>query len=153
MKNRKNKGDSADKMAAAGAAGFTFLEILAALLIIGILSAVAIEHTQDFEADVAGAAEVVKGHLHYAQIKAINSDVKWGLNFSGNSYVLQDENGVTANLPGDLPQGITYSASTNPVMFDLDGSPGASQITITMTKGAASRTLVVVKNTGAVYVQ
>ncbi len=123
------------------------------LLVIGILGAVAMESLLDYTADVTGAAEVVKGHLRYAQIKAINSNVKWGINFSSNSYTLRNENGVSASLPGDLPQGIAYSVSTNPVMFDLDGSPGTSSITITLTKGTASRAVIVVKNTGAVYVQ
>ena len=147
MKTRKIKG-TIHKKHNSWAAGFTFIEIIVVLLIVGILSAIAMEHSMNYDADLAGAVEIVKGHLRYSQVKAINSDVKWGINFSTNSYALQDENGVNANLPGDLPQNVTYSATLNPVMFDQDGSPGASSITITVSKGGASRTITIVHNTG-----
>jgi MSHA pilin protein MshC len=145
MKNQKIKADIYGKRGFSP--GFTFIEIIVVLLILGILGAVALEHSLNYEADLAGAVEVVKGHLRYAQIKAINSDVKWGLAFAGNTYSLQDQNGVGGNLPGDLPQNITFTASTNPVMFDQDGSPGGTSITIILTKGN-SRTITVIKNTG-----
>ncbi len=131
-------------------AGFTFIEIIVVLLIIGVLGAVALRHSFNYKADLVGAAEVVKGHLRYAQVRAINSDLKWGINFAGSTYSLQDENGVAGNLPGDLPQNVSYTATINPVMFDSDGSPGATSITITLTKGSDSRTLTIIKNTGFV---
>ena len=131
--------------------GFTLIEIIAVLLLMGILSVVAVVHSNNLgvEADVRGAAEVVKNHLRYAQTKAMNADLGWGINFAGSSYTLEDANRVSAILPGDLPQGMTYAATVNPVLFENRwGSPGSATITVTVSKGGTSQTITVTKNTG-----
>nr|MBF0222592.1 prepilin-type N-terminal cleavage/methylation domain-containing protein [Desulfobulbaceae bacterium] len=132
--------------------GFTLIEVIAVLALIGILTFVVIGQSGNFDADVIGGAEVVKNHLRYSQVKAMNSDVNWGLNFSAGSYVLVDADGNQAPLPGEIPTSISYSPlpSVNPVMFDQRGSPGATTLTITLTKGGSSSTVTVTPNTGFV---
>ncbi len=132
--------------------GFTLIEVIAVLLLIGILTVIAVgrEINSGNQADVYGATEVLKNHLRYAQSTAMNSDVSWGLNFSGSSYTLQNAAAsATAPLPGDIPNGISYAPSVNPVLFDNRwGSPGAATITVTVSKGGFSQTVTVTKNTG-----
>lgn len=134
------------------ASGFTLIEVIAVLLLIGILAAIAIgrEANSGNQADVYGATEVLKNHLRYAQSTAMNANVSWGLNFSGSSYTLQNTDGsATALLPGDIPSGMSFAPSVNPVMFDNRwGSPGTATITITVAKGGFSQTVTVTKNTG-----
>lgn len=127
--------------------GFTLIEIIAVLALIGILSFVVMgRNTSD--AEVYGDAEVVKNHLRYAQIRAMNSDLAWGLNFSANSYTFEDASSNVAGLPGEMPVGVSYASTVNPVMFDERGSPGATSVTITLTKGGSNATITVTRNTG-----
>ncbi len=147
MKTRKIKAGIVEKQKNLSS-GFTFIEIIAVLLIVGILSAIAMEHSMNYEADLIGAVEVVKSHLRYAQIKAINSNRKWGIVFSPSTYTLEDETSVTGVLPGDIPQGFTFSSTINPIMFGSNGSPGQASATVNISKGGSSRSLIVTRNTG-----
>lgn len=134
-----------------GASGFTMMEVIAVLVLLGIMSAILFSHANNsgVEAELSGAADVVKSHLRFAQTKAMNSDLSWGINFSGATYTLQDANAVTAPLPTDLPQGVTFSSTVNPLMFDTRwGSPGSSGITVTVSKGGIDTTITVTANTG-----
>ncbi len=134
-----------------GTRGFTMVEIIAVLVLLGIMSAIVFNHANNsgVDAELSGAAEVVKNHLRFAQTKAMNSDLAWGINFSGSTYTLQDANGATASLPGDLPQGMTFAATVNPVMFEKRwGGPGSITITVTVSKGGGSRTITVTRKTG-----
>lgn len=135
--------------------GFTLIEIIAVLVLMGVVAAMAVSRSLNgtAEAEVAGAVEVVKNHLRYAQTRAMNADVSWGILFNGSTYTLQDTDTPTPNtatLPGDLPQGMTFVASVNPVMFEKRwGSPGNTTITVTVSKGGVSpRTITVTRKTG-----
>ena len=146
------------------AAGFTSFEIIAAILVIAIIGGIAIARlTSPSDYTVAAEAEIVKSNIRYAQFRALSdadtsfgvNGATWGIAFSANSYTLQ-RNGSTAtiNFPGDdsatrnLPAGITVSASASPLTFDVWGSPGAGNITVTITDGVSPQTVVVTQNTG-----
>lgn len=136
---------------ASGKQGFTLVEFIAVILLLSVLSLIIVSNSNNagLEAEVSGATEVLKNHLRYAQTKAMNSDVSWGLNFSGSSYTLQDSTGLTAILPGDPSPAMTFAASSNPILFENRwGSPGSSTITVTVSKNGVSRTITVTKNTG-----
>lgn len=127
------------------------VEIIAVLVLLGIMSAIIFSHANNsgVDAELSGAAEVVKGHLRFAQTKAMNSDLSWGVNFNGATYTLQDANAVTAPLPTDPPEGMTFTSTVNPVMFDNRwGSPGTSETTVTVSKGGTDRTFIITANTG-----
>lgn len=131
--------------------GFTLIEVIAVLLVLGVLVAIAVGRPANSiaQAEVAGAVEIVKNHLRFAQSTAMNSDLSWGINFSGTTYSLRDSNNVTATLPGDIPQGMTFASTINPLMFDNRwGSPGTTTITVTVSKGGVSQTISVTRNTG-----
>lgn len=133
--------------------GFTLIEVISVLVLLGILTAVMVNQSLDNSADVAGETEVIKGYLRFAQMKAMNSDVTAGIVFSGNSYTLQKNSLPSAvPLPGQnsatytLAKG-TVSATTNPIVFNQWGDPG-SNITVTVTVGANSQSFIVAQTTG-----
>jgi MSHA pilin protein MshC len=142
--------------------GFTLIEVIAVLIILGIIAAVAVSRVMSNQNDLIPQADIVKSHLRFAQLKALASDVQddgtavtWGIDFTGTTYTLQN-NGVTAsiNLPGDdgkihtFPSGVTIGNAT--VTFNSWGDPGAD-ITITLSQGGVSKTFKVNNITG--YIQ
>ena len=138
-------------------AGFTMIELTAVLVIMAIAGAVVITRLSNNNADVLGQAAVVKSHIHFAQMMAMKSNVPWGIRFTSTSYTLQ-KNGATSTVffPSEgspthsMPSGITLTFNTNPLVFDQWGSPGTGNVTVRITKGAASIIITVRKNTGLV---
>jgi MSHA pilin protein MshC len=136
-----------------GNRGFTLIEVIAVLIILGILAAVALSRGMDTgEAKVRAEVDTLKAHVRYAQYLAMNENEgsspttetdQWGINIAGTSYSLVKVNttsGTTSpfNLPNEssathsFPGGIIASSTVNPIFFDDWGSPGASNITVTV---------------------
>jgi MSHA pilin protein MshC len=135
--------------------GFTLIEVISVLMIIGIISAVVISRAGS--ADVyrlVSETETLKVHLRYAQFRAMSDTVSWGIEFNGNSYkLLKDEGDAPNHLPHedsithDLQDGVSVSGST--VHFSSCwGSPGDSDISITLSADGHSETVTITKNTG-----
>jgi len=138
--------------------GFTLIEVIAVLLIIGIVSAVVMTRMMDTSnSDLSSQVEVIKSHLRYAQIRAMNTDSVWGINFPSTTtyYLFQGTNtGTAVPLPGednaivDLTTKKSKLTITPPtggmVTFDSYGSPGSATIPIVTNGG----TITVTKNTG-----
>ncbi|NNK94981.1 MAG: hypothetical protein HKP41_11585 [Desulfobacterales bacterium] len=130
------------------------LEVICVLLLIGIISTVIISRAMDNSAELLAEVEIVKGHVRYAQTRAMNSNHTWGINFSGNSYTLE-ENGATSatSLPGEssavgtLALG-TISSSVNPIVFNQWGNPGASVITVVISAGPDAESFTLAPLTG-----
>ncbi len=79
--------------------GFTLIEVIAVLVIIGILSVVALSKMNDKNTDFYAIESSLKAHLRYAQSKAMYSEsTVWGLRMnSGNDvYWLFNSNLNTA---------------------------------------------------------
>jgi len=137
--------------------GFTIIEIIAVLLIIGIISAIVISRassTASYSLDAE--VQIVKSHLRHAQVRALSDLETWGIVFSSNSYTLQ-RGGVntTFYLPNEgspthkLSAGVTItSGAGSTVTFDNMGSPGNVAMTITLSSGGQSQNISITKNTG-----
>lgn len=150
-----------------GQGGLTMMEIIAVLIIIGILAAIAINKMSSSSdtGALSSQMEIFEGHLRYAQSRAMNTGNVWGINSSSASYFLF-YNGSTANttkLPGQssatytIPNGVSITAGAGNVAFDGWGKPYsdaagttalASDLTITLSKGSQSMSTKVTKNTG-----
>jgi MSHA pilin protein MshC len=133
------------------------IEAIAVLLLLGILSAVIISSYPSTESNSLVAEELtLKGHLRFAQLRAMNDQVPWGIALGANAYTLL-KNGTPApsDLPGEdspihsLPGGVSITMGVGTtVSFDQWGSPGPANTTITLSAGVDSRAIPVTANTG-----
>lgn len=136
--------------------GFTILELVAVLLIIGILATVAISRYTDVENADLAAADTLKAHLRYAHLRAMGDTETWGIEITTNSYTLK-RNGNAVNLPGENSatktfenisgisgptniyfssgRGIPVDSNGNPVENNQNISIGSENITITEFTG------------------
>jgi len=114
--------------------GFTLIEILALLIIIGIVTAVIINKTIG-ASDTSRAAQenVIKNHIRYAQSMAMKQGEIWGIKCDGADYwlfrtnapdtpanqiVLPNENNAKVTLANK-----TVSMAAFTVFFDANGRP------------------------------
>mgnify|MGYP001335431434 FL=1 len=146
-----------------GKDGFTMIEVIAVLVIMGILSAVvAVKMSNTSAIDLASQVEAVKGHLRYAQTRAMNSNlVAWGINFNSTTsyYLFQGAGSATpVQLPGEdsatisltakksgltiTPVRVTFNEFGSPC--DASGTPLTADVTVTTSGG----TITITKNTG-----
>jgi MSHA pilin protein MshC len=152
-----------------GRGGFTLFEVIVVLLILGILSYFAA--TRLFSGDTPiriAEMDLVKSHLRYAQVRAMNSDKEWGIKFVAPNrywmYKAEESENVVKELPDvkslmdDLTKqhllvnppmdgSVTLSSVTVQsavVKFDQFGSPGSSDVVITTSAG----NITVTGNTG-----
>jgi MSHA pilin protein MshC len=73
--------------------GFTLIEVIAVLIILGIISLVAFSRSSNTEASLYSETEVIKTHLRYAQTQAMNKTTNstvlvWGIKCDGTNYWL-----------------------------------------------------------------
>jgi prepilin-type N-terminal cleavage/methylation domain-containing protein len=141
--------------------GFTLIEVIAVLIIIGIITAIAVSRDLSTDKELYSQADMVQMHLRFAHLKALQDDTAtWGIAFSGNSYALNKNNGATTiHLPSEsssshsFPAGITITNTT--VIFDKWGIPVDSlgnpvaDIELTLSQsGSTPISILVTANTG-----
>ena len=143
--------------------GFTLIELISALLVIGIVAAVVVSRVGTSNNEVIARIEVVKSHLRYAQSRAMNSELIWGIRFNGSSYWLFKDSDITKKVtfPAEdsdtvtMPSGM--SVGTEIVSFDSWGKPytdasGTSlqtnDRTITFLPSLTNHAIIITKNTG-----
>lgn len=139
------------------AAGFTFMEIIAVLAIMGVLVAM-ISAGHIVRASVPAEAAMLKAHLRYVQSLAVaNNTVRWSVRLGEHDYELMRD-GVASpiSFPGenaarhDLPDGVHIIAGAGGVIeFDGWGAPVLSHV-ITLSDGVLSRSVQVIGFTGLI---
>jgi len=155
--------------------GFTMIEIIAVLLILGFLAFTAVSMLYQPEAvEVPERLETLKSHLRFAQAAALNSSNVWGIemvdsrtyalfrmNDDGTStrIRLPGESAVTVTLPSAVSAGATCGgAGITVISFTTWGVPcttkssspavAAADIVITLAQGSESKSVTMIKNTG-----
>ena len=129
--------------------GFTLIEIISVLVILGILVVVAVSRMSNHDVAVYTGADALKEHLRYAQTMAMNKDpntdanteTMMGINYDAgaNQYWLfkgidttnilllpDDSKYVTSGRKIDLAAKkitITFSNGVNTIYFDNHGIP------------------------------
>ncbi|SDB34269.1 prepilin-type N-terminal cleavage/methylation domain-containing protein [Desulfonatronum thiosulfatophilum] len=134
--------------------GFTLLEVVVVLILLGILAAVAIARVGNHGADERAAADKLKVHLRYAQGMAMNSDISWGVSGDGTSYFLFDDvndpEGNKRFFPGEDAVDVDNSHASFYVHFDSWGRPNdiSSAITTPMSISLNTQTITITPETG-----
>ena len=129
-----------------GRAGFTFIEIITVIFIIGIITTVAISRIPSIDAyNRRVEADTLKTHLRYAQNRAMNTDKPWGIEFLASSqyrlYSIETSGTQYRFFPSLESTGIVtmhvleMQPSTN-VKFDDMGSPVPGVISVKMKDGS-----------------
>lgn len=138
------------------------LEVLAVLILLGILTVSALLVLGRSGAQLAGESAKLAGHIRYLQMRALADISIWELTWlSASSYQISRQGGSAVPIPGEggttavLDAGIT----SNQVDIRLDswgrpvdgsGNPLATPITLTLGDGADSAQLSVLAGTGYV---
>ncbi len=109
--------------------GFTILEVVLVLVLIGIFSVIAIYRHSATDATLVAPTEVLKSHLRYAQARAINTEIIWGIQYDGTNYWLFKKkagiNPETKLLPGENTLLIDLSKDGISI---LEGSTGSFRV-------------------------
>ena len=133
------------------------IEMVVVLIVMAIVATFILVRATPGSNDLIAQAEILKSHLRYAQIRAMNDTVPWGIRIPDTgSYVLYKNNAqAAALLPGEnaqthtLPTGITVTTGVGSTYnFDDFGSPGPSTLTITLSQGTTTSNITITKNTG-----
>jgi prepilin-type N-terminal cleavage/methylation domain-containing protein len=155
--------------------GFTMIEMVVVLIVMAIMSTFIWARATPDSNDLIAQADILKSHLRYAQIRAMNDTLqpnnhpRWEMNFPNDtSYALyryrDDGSGIKDpfNLPGEnsnshtLTTGISMATDFGSnINFNDWGIPvtsvgstvGAPQ-TITLSQGTTTSNVTITKNTG-----
>ena len=151
-----------------GAGGFTMIELITIMVIMGIVSAVIVSSINLTDSSSLSQADALRSHIRYAQTRALKSGNDWGIRCQGGSYWLFEGDNPTVDitpLPGESADTITLSdkkvtVTSFTVVFDRFGIPrntaGARLTDTTITVASSNdatetRTVIITQETG--YVQ
>ncbi|MYL85281.1 prepilin-type N-terminal cleavage/methylation domain-containing protein [Desulfovibrio aerotolerans] len=151
------------------AQGFTLIEVIAVLVLLGIIGIYATNRMGNDQFKAIAEADALRAALRYAQARAMADIYTWGISLSAGSYQLVEDNPSVANapLPGGggttrtMPSGVTLGGAAL-ILFDWRGQPVTSHITaiggtasaatanqnITVTASASTETVTVTPYTG-----
>jgi prepilin-type N-terminal cleavage/methylation domain-containing protein len=148
--------------------GFTLIEVVATLILLGILALGVVSVLPSSNVTLATEADRLSSHLRYAQIRAQADTYQWRLVFTDTTtyqigpVVVPGEGFTPGIVPGTgamertLTEGVTASAGTA-IRFDSWGRPlsdtgvllDADQ-TITLTEGARNQSITILAETGLI---
>jgi len=144
MKKHESSLDTVMKKSRRCERGFTIIEIIVVLIVLGILTAVVVSRGSSTAAyTLRSEVDVIKTHLRYAQARAMNTSSVWGIRFRNDNdsyYLYRYVSGQPVwksrmIFPGensalvDLPSGMTAVFGTSgggkgrTVSFDSWGVP------------------------------
>lgn len=133
--------------------GFTLIELIMVIVIIGILAVVAIQKYPTTEISLETAADMIKSDIRSVQVLSMAKHTIQTLTFSSTEYVFPTlgEGNKTRNFANIFEGGISLSAYPASISFNSLGEPTAGYgSSITITTGSATKTLTVLQYTGRV---
>ncbi len=132
--------------------GFTLLEIIMVVVIIGILAWVAITKYPTTGISLETAADMIKSDIRSVQALAMAKHTAKSMTFASTIYTFDDLSGTKQrNLANIFDGQLTITWSNTTIEFNSLGEPTRDQDdTISITNGSASKTLTVLRYTGKV---
>ena len=145
--------------------GFTLIEVITVIVIIGILSAVLLTRKAERSGELSGRLAELRSQLRFVQLSAMKSGVPYiAMRFDGAKYWAEYSNSTNMTLPGENATGIIVSDKSMTmtpafnlrfdslgVPYDGTGAKLASPQIITITVGGGTGNCTVTPETG--YVQ
>ena len=141
--------------------GFTLVELLLVIVILGILSITAVTRMNLSQKDLESVAKTLRSNLQFTQDLAMTQGTTYGFRSTGvTSYeIYEGAPGNPAKNPltrGDLVVNIApvqFVGLVPSVAFSKSGQPtAAGDTSILLTDGGGTRTITVQANTGFVTV-
>lgn len=131
--------------------GWTLLELVAVLVLLGILAATALPRWEGSALELAARTEQLAMDLRLTQAMAIGRGEDWELVQSGiHGYALRNGAGDVTLESESLGERVSFAGGFVPVRFAaISGLPGGGA-TLTLTDGVTARTVVITPVTGAV---
>jgi len=133
--------------------GFTLIELIMVIVIIGILAVVAIQKYPTTEISLETAADMIRSDIRSVQALAMAQYASKTLTFSSTEYVFPTlgEGNKTRKFADIFEGGISLSVYPASISFNSLGEPTAAQDdSITITTGSTTKTLTVLQYTGRV---
>ncbi|MFQ5916971.1 MAG: Tfp pilus assembly protein FimT/FimU [Candidatus Binatia bacterium] len=138
-------------------AGFTIVEIIVALVILGILAAIALP---DWGAvllkfSLNGATRQVQSELHRIKMKAVSENVNFQLVYSDKAKSYEVRRAGTPVETKTLPKGIELRTATSPLTLEFTprGTPNTtSPVTVFLCNSKNEGKNIVVRATGRIRI-
>lgn len=145
--------------------GFTLIEVIAVMVIIGVVAAVVVSRmTSSSSFSLVSETDILKGHLRYAQYRAMSHTETWGIKFTTDGYSLQFNGAdTTSKLPNEdssshtFGSGITITTGAgtavhfnewgNPNPVDADGNKLTGDLEVVLSNDPKG-TVKITQNTG-----
>ena len=151
--------------------GFTLLELVAVLIIVGIVSSIVFVSWPGNTTNLDGQAQQLANDLRYVQSLAMTNEQSYRVNFSATQYTFTESNGTTA-VPHPaaggsnvitLGAGMVLSTANLPnsyILYDKNGIPYtntsgtklAVQADVILTTTSSASTVSIEPETGTVLI-
>lgn len=135
--------------------GFTLVEIISVILVMGIIAAVVVPSFDTSPIDATMAGNTVQADIQYTQELAMTRDQDVSITFILNSTtydVPADPNGVFPLETRELPRGGSVTSATTTITFNSFGEKVGATENVVIQTGSETKTITVEQFTGRVTV-
>lgn len=149
--------------AASAHGGFTLIEVVTVVIIIGILSAYLLTRNADMDGQLQGRLSEVRSQLRYVQLSAMKSGAAYlTMKCDGTNYWAQYANATLLALPGESSTTVSLSGKSIAmtafelrfdslgIPYDSTGAKLVNATAITLTANGTNGTISVSAETGFV---